>query len=115
MSDVIAPVARQFEAYNRHDLEGFAACFAEDVRCYRMPAEAPALQGRAALAAFYAEHRFNNPTLRAELISRTVVGNTVFDHERIHGLGDQVVENMAVFEVRDGLISATWFFVAGGG
>ncbi|MBD9369051.1 nuclear transport factor 2 family protein [Xanthomonas sp. XNM01] len=115
MSDVTAPVARQFEAYNRRDLDGFVACFAEDFRSYRMPAETPSLQGRTALAAFYAEHRFNNPALRAELISRTVVGNTVFDHERIHGLGDRAVENMAVFEIRDGLIAVAWFFVADAG
>ncbi len=115
MSDVTAPVVRQFEAYNRHDLDGFVACFAEDFRSWRMPAEAPSLQGREALRAFYAGHRFNNPALRAELVTRTVVGNTVFDHERIHGLGDQVVESMAVFEVRDGLIAAAWFFAADGG
>lgn len=110
MSDVAAIVARQFDAYNRHHLEDFLACFADDFRSWRMPAEAPSVEGKQALADFYAKHRFNNPTLKAELISRTVVGNRVFDHECIHGLGTQPVENMAVFEVRDGLIHAAWFY-----
>lgn len=112
MSDIAAPVIQQFEAYNRHDLEAFLACFSEDFRSWRMPAEVPSLQGKPALAAFYAGHRFNNPKLKAELISRTVVGNMVFDHELIHGLGAQPLENMAVFEVREGLIRSAWFYSA---
>lgn len=112
MSEVITPVAAQFEAYNRRDLEAFTACFAEDFRSYRMPSETPSLQGKAALAGFYAEHRFNNPSLRAELISRTVLGNKVLDHERIHGLGDEAVESVAIFEVGNGLIRTAWFYFA---
>ena len=50
-----------------------------------MPTE-PEHSGQGALRAFYAEHRFNNPALRAELLSRTVIGNKVFDHELIYGL-----------------------------
>ncbi|MDQ1093628.1 hypothetical protein QE400_003041 [Xanthomonas sacchari] len=110
MSAVIEPVARQFEAYNRRDLSAFLACFAEDFVSYRMPAVSPSLQGKGALAAFYAEHRFNNPALRAELVSRTVLGQWVFDHERIHGLAAQALETMAVFEVRDALIRTAWFY-----
>ncbi len=112
MLEVTHPVARQFEAYNRRDLEAFIACFAEDFRSYRMPSEAPSLQGKPALAAFYAGHRFNNPALRAELVSRTVLGNKVFDHERIYGLGDEAVESVAVFEVNDDLIRTAWFYFA---
>ncbi|WP_225562927.1 nuclear transport factor 2 family protein [Rhodanobacter sp. DHG33] len=112
MSDIAAPVVRQFEAYNRRDLEAFLACFADDFRSWRMPAEAPSIKGKPALAAFYAEHRFNNPQLRAELVSRTMVGNKVFDHELIHGLGEQPLESMAVFEVCDGLIRSAWFYSA---
>jgi len=112
MSAVIDPVARQFEAYNRRDLTAFLACFAEDFTSYQMPAVSPALRGKDALAAFCAEHRFNNPALRAELVSRTVLGRMVFDHERIHGLAAQAQETMAVFEVEDSLIRTAWFYAA---
>lgn len=111
MSDPSVPVAKQFDAYNRHDLAAFVACFAEDFQSYRMPALQPSLQGLQALGAFYAEHRFNNPELRAELISRTVLGNLVFDHERIHGIQPSPVENMAVFEVENALIKTAWFYL----
>ncbi|MEW7865797.1 nuclear transport factor 2 family protein [Aeromonas diversa] len=107
---VITPVEAQLAAYNARDLEAFVACFAEGFKAYRMPAEQPSMVGRAALRAFYAEHRFNNPALHAELLGRTVLGNKVFDHERIRGLAPDPVESVAVFEVCDGLITTAWFY-----
>ena len=104
------PVEAQFNAYNAHDLEAFLACFAEAFKGYRMPTENPSTVGKGALRAFYAEHRFNNPLLRAELLSRTVIGNKVFDHELIYGLSTEPLESMAVFEVEAGLIKTAWFY-----
>lgn len=103
-------VQRQLDAYNAHDLERFVECFSEDVRIFRMPAEAPGTVGKAALCAFYAEHRFSIPTLRAELLNRIALGDKVTDHERIHGLYEQPSEVMAVYRVSDGLIADVWFF-----
>ena len=103
-------VQRQLDAYNAHDLDRFAACFSEDVRICRMPADAPVIVGNAALRAFYAEHRFSIPGLRAELLNRISLGNTVADHERIHGLGEQPSEVMAVYRISDGLIATVHFF-----
>jgi hypothetical protein len=108
----IDPVQRQLEAYNRRDLAGFLANFAEDVKTYRLPQLTPTVTSRAQLGEFYAANRFNRPELHAELLGRTVVGNKVFDHERIHGLGGEPLETMAVFEVVDGLIQTCWFFAA---
>ncbi|WP_421240411.1 nuclear transport factor 2 family protein [Aeromonas enteropelogenes] len=104
------PVQAQLEAYNAHDIEAFLACFSEQFKAYRMPAESPSTVGKEALRTFYAEHRFNNPLLKAELLSRTVLGNKVFDHERIHGLSPDPIESVAVFEVENGLIQTAWFF-----
>lgn len=107
------PVQAQLEAYNAHDIEAFLACFSEQFKAYRMPTETPSLVGKEALRTFYAEHRFNNPLLKAELLSRTVLGNKVFDHERIHGLSPEPLESVAVFEVEEGLISTAWFYFPG--
>ncbi|KHN57753.1 steroid delta-isomerase [Dickeya fangzhongdai] len=109
---VIDPVEKQFAAYNAHDLAAFAACFHEDFRAYRMPSEKPSMLGKAALETFYLDHRFNNPALRAELLSRTVLGNQVFDHEKIYGIEPEPIESIAVFEVKDGLITTAWFYFA---
>lgn len=102
-------VQRQVEAYNRRDLEAFAALFAEDVQIWRLPATAPALAGRAALRAFYAAERFNRPALHAEILHRHVFGNKVIDHERITGLADAPVEMLAIYEVAAGRIARVWF------
>lgn len=104
-----AVVARQLEAYNRHDLDGFLACYAEGVRLFRLPSVEPWLEGRAQVAAFYGDHRFNVANLRAEILNRMVLGNLVVDHERVHGLGPEPTEVVAVYEVANGLIERVWF------
>lgn len=108
-----AVVQRQLDAYNARDLAAFTACYAEDVRVYRPPASEPVLGGRAALSAHYAASRFNRPALHAELLNRMVLGRTVVDHERVHGVDDAPFEAAVVYEVNaDGLIAAAWFFNA---
>ncbi len=109
-TSVEGPVQRQLEAYNAHDLERFVAEYAEDVRVYRMPAAEPALSGKAAISEHYASNRFNNPVLHAQVVNRIVSGNKVVDHERITGLGPQVVEAIAVYEVAGDVIRTVWFF-----
>ena len=103
-------VQSQLDAYNAHDLEHFVDCFSGDVQLFRMPAEAPHIVGKAALRAFYAEHRFSIATLRAELLNRMTLGDKVIDHERIHGLGEQPSEVIAVYRINGGLIANVWFF-----
>jgi hypothetical protein len=111
--DPAAVVQRQLDAYNAHDLAAFVACYAEDVAAWRMPAAAPALTGRAALAAFYGAERFNRPGLRADLLGRLVVGGKVIDHELIVGLDATPRAAVAVYAVgAEGLIATAWFFDA---
>ncbi len=110
MSDALRAVESQFAAYNKHDLEAFVANFSDDFVAYRMPSTEPSLVGKEQLSEFYANHRFNQPALRAELISRTLLGNKVFDFEKIYGLSEQPIESVAVFEVNNGLISTAWFY-----
>lgn len=103
-------VQAQLDAYNAHDIDRFVACFSDDVRLYRMPAQAPGTIGKAALRAFYAEHRFSIAALRAELLNRMTLGDKVVDRERIHGLGEHPTDVVAVYQVSDGLIANVWFF-----
>lgn len=103
-------VQRQLDAYNAHDLDAFVDCFGDDVRLFRMPAETPGTVGKPALRAFYAEHRFSIPALRAELLARIAAGDKVVDHERIHGLGEAPTEMLAVYRVYGDVIADVWFF-----
>ena len=106
------PVQRQLDAYNDHHLQRFVDCYTDDVQLFRPPQAEPVMSGKAAMAAHYAEHRFNRPALHAELVNRMVLGNKVVDHERITGLRDQPFEAAVVFEVERGLIGKVWFFNA---
>ena len=95
----------QFEAYNDRDLPRFLSAFAEDVSSFRLPDMTPLLQGKAAYGKFYAENRFNHEGLRAEILNRIVLGNTVIDYELIHGLSDEPIETAIMFVVENGLIA----------
>lgn len=77
------------------------ACFSE---ACRMLTEIATVVGKVLLREFYIQHRFNNPKLKAELISRMVLGNKVFDYEKIYGLSPESIESVAVFEVENNFI-----------
>lgn len=100
----------QIAAYNARDADAFASHYAEDVHVFMLPNLKLAVRGRAGLRKHYAENVFTKPGLRAEVVSRQVLGNKVVDHERTHGLGDKPLEIVAVYEVEGDLIQAVWFF-----
>jgi hypothetical protein len=106
-------VQRQLDAYNAHDLDAFCAAYAESVEIVRLPNTQPALRGREALRAFYAEHRFNRPALHAIVRNRMVLGDKVIDHEYVEGLDDGPREVVAIYHVLDGLIARVWFVSPG--
>ncbi len=86
--------------------------FSDTVKVYRMATMELGIDGKAAMANFYATERFNHPGLRAELVTRFVLGNKIFDRERIWGMSDVPLEVVAVFEVQDGLIQTMWAYSA---
>jgi len=108
----VSIVDEQFAAYNARDLNRFMACFAENIRAIRLPDLVITLDGKAAYGAFYARERFVHAGLRAELVNRIVVGNTVIDHELIHGLAPEPLETAIMFVVEGGLI-VTAFAIPG--
>jgi hypothetical protein len=108
--DITSPVQRQLDAYNAHDLDRFVAEYADDVKVFRPPAAEPVLSGKAAFADHYARNRFTLPGLHADVVNRIVAGNKVVDHERIAGLGDGIVEAIAVYEIDGERIRTVWFF-----
>jgi hypothetical protein len=98
-------VELQFDAYNQRDLPRFLSAFAEDIRTFLLPDMTPVLSGKAAFAEFFATQRFNRAGLRAELVNRMVLGSTVIDHERIHGLSEAPVEMVVIMVIEGGYIA----------
>lgn len=112
--DPVALIERQTEAYNARDLNRFVATYADSVQIFRMPAPAPAISGKSQLTEEY-RVRFQSPQLHADILSRIVLGNKVFDHERVSGILADPIEAVAVYEVLDGLIHTVWFYFPGQG
>ena len=103
-------VQAQLDAYNARDLAAFTACYADDVKVYRLPAMTLSLDGKAALAEHYARHRFTLPLLHAALLARIVHGNRVIDHEDVTLDESRRMRAVAIYDVNpDGLIAAVWF------
>jgi hypothetical protein len=82
------PVQAQLDAYNAHDVEAFAACYAADVKIFDA-AGALVTQGTDALRARYAALFAASPQLHAEVTQRTRIGTPeawyVVDTERVSG------------------------------
>ena len=112
MKSALELVEAQFAAYNAHDLDRFMSNFSDTVKIYRMANTELGIDGKAAMAHFYATERFNHPGLRAELLSRLVLCNKIFDRERIWGMSDIPLDVVAVFEAKDGLIHTMWAYSA---
>ena len=103
---------RQLDAYNGHDLDAFAACYAEDVQVLRLATGQVLCQGRDALRAQYAELLAPTSTIHARLADRMVLGRFAVDLERVTGRGadDRTLGAIAIYEVNDDdLISRVWF------
>ena len=103
-------VNAQLLAYNNRDIEAFAATYADDVCVYEMPHARLRIRGKAQLIEHYGSKPFAHEGLRAEILSRSVIGNKVIDLEKTWGLRPEPIEVMVVYEVGDGLIKAVWFF-----
>ncbi len=105
-------VQRQLDAYNARDLEGWLATYADDAVQYLLHGDTLAV-GKAAMRARMVE-RFADPALHAQLVSRTVMGDLVVDHEvvtRTLPEGHGTVEMICLYEVKAGRIAKATFAI----
>ena len=109
MSHAARLAQRQLEAYNRHDLDAFLECYADDVVVRDLVSGEVQLEGRAAMRERYGA-MFAQGTVHAELVGRMVVGDVAVDQERVtgHPRGG-VVHALAHYAVHDGRIQQVWF------
>jgi hypothetical protein len=113
VSEFLSPelvVQRQLDAYNAKDLEAWLATHAEDAKQYELPGKLLA-SGHAEIRARSAP-RFLEPNLHARLLSRTVLGKVVIDHEsvtRTFPEGPGQVELVCIYLVEQGKIQSASF------
>jgi len=77
-----AAVQGQLDAYNAQDVEALVGYFDDGVTVSDLNAE-PNLRGIEAFRERHVGLFAQHPQNRAELVSRTVIGRTVVDHERV--------------------------------
>jgi len=107
--DPAAVVQRQLEAFNARDVEALLAVYAGDAQMFEHPSKLVA-QGKEEVRGRFSL-RFQEENLHAALLSRTVMGNVVVDHEKVtrtfpEGTGS--VELIMIYEVQDGRIVKAW-------
>lgn len=105
-------VQRQLDTYNVQDLDGFLACYADDVVVADLNG-AVSSTGLAALRRRYAEMFAANPMNHARLVNRIAVGNTVIDHEDVRRSPDSVpFQVAAIYTIKDAKIARVDFVKA---
>jgi hypothetical protein len=101
-------VQAQLVAYNAQDIDAFCACFSKD--CVIGDLNGAATQeGLGQVRERYAATFAQYPENRARIVSRMAVGNVVIDHEHVQRSPDLCFEAIAIYTVRDGLISRVDF------
>ena len=108
MTDAEEVVQRQVDAYNRRDLDGFLACYAEDAKLWRPPNEL-AESGIEALRSRYRERFDRAPALQATIKRRIVLDRFVVDWEHVSGVPEGAFDAIATYEVVGGRIANVWF------
>lgn len=102
-------VQNQLDTYNAQDIDGFSSLFAIDAEIFRNIGDLePAMKGRKAIHASYGKIFKENPQNKSTLMGRMVQGNFVFDHEWITGRDSEFMI-VAIYEVKNGLITRAWF------
>lgn len=102
-------VQKQVEAYNAHDLNAFAACYAQDIEFRTMAGAVNPEKGLAALKKGYGELFKNYPSLRVKILNRITQGAFVIDQEQAEGMGPNPITVTAIYEVTEGKIVRVWF------
>jgi uncharacterized protein (TIGR02246 family) len=101
-------VQAQLEAYNAQDLDALTACFAMDCVIGDLNG-AISQRGRGQIRERYQAMFDQYPENKARIVSRMHVGNVVIDHEDIVRSAELRFEAIAIYTVRDGLISRVDF------
>jgi hypothetical protein len=103
-------VAKQLDAYNARDIDGFMAVWREDAQYFEHPDKLLA-SGAAEIRARHVA-RFKEPNLHGRLIGRFSVANLVVDREvvtRDFPEGRGRVDVIAIYEIAGDRIARAWF------
>ena len=107
--DPEAVVQRQLDAFNARDIDALLGTYAQDARMFEHPSTLLASGPAAFRERFTA--RFQEPGLRASLLSRVAMGSIVVDHEEVRRSfpeGPGTIQLLMIYDVQDGRIRNVW-------
>ena len=102
-------VQGQLDAYNNHDIETFCTYFAQDIKVYDAHDQTLLFEGMELFHERYSK-TLSNPKLHCQLINRMVHDNIVIDQESVTGFEDELVQAIAIYHTKDGLIQEVHFY-----
>jgi uncharacterized protein (TIGR02246 family) len=108
-------VDRAYAAFNAQDAGAFVALVSDDVRWMSVRGDQlkVELTGREHLRQYLVRYFSSLPSARSSIDARMTAGAHVTVHERVtwrRGERDMTQSALAVYEVRDGRITAVWYF-----
>ncbi len=102
-------VQRQLNAYNAGDIDSFMLPYSDDLEIYDFPNTLKS-KGKDKIKPRYAAMFERFPNLHCELLNRTVLGNTVIDHEKITGTSSNgSFQAIAIYKIENGKIAKVYF------
>lgn len=97
-------VQEQVNAYNARNIEAFLAPYTDSIAIYDQASGKLLMQGKEQMRKRYAGIFEKATELHCQVVNRIVMGNTIIDHERITGMGENPIEAVAVYTVANGKI-----------
>jgi hypothetical protein len=102
-------VDRQMAAYNARDIDAYCALYAPDAVISDVNDGKVRSRGMEEIRRNYTTRFNNSPNLHYDIKARMELGAYVIDHELVTGIGDEPLEVIAIYEVRDSLIQTVRF------
>lgn len=103
---------RQLDAYNRHDLDAFATCFAADVEAFELPSMTLLFAGREALRERYGPYFADKRPVAELTATRISLGPFAIDTEHVTLADGKALDAVAIYLVEGELIRRIWFIRA---
>ncbi|MEP2671549.1 MAG: nuclear transport factor 2 family protein [Cyclobacteriaceae bacterium] len=108
-STYIKIVQTQLKAYNNKDIDLFLSQYKDSVKVFRYP-RILLYKGKDEMRKNYEALFRDASDLHCSILNRTVLGNTVIDHERVLQFKDSSpFEAIAIYRIWDGLIEEVTF------
>lgn len=106
-STAIAPVLRQLNAYNGHDLDAFLEPYSDSIEVYDN--FKLIMKGKSDMRSNYLFVE-RSPLLHCEILNRIVDGNKIFDQEKVRIAEGRYVGGTAMYIIEKGKIVKMYFF-----